>query len=523
MLDPNLILSSTVFTLIAVLYLRQRFSKRGTEYTWPLPPGPKRLPFIGNLLDMPKHLEWVTFRKWARDLDSDIIHIDLMGNHVIILDSFEAANDLLEKRSSRYSSRTQFTMANELVGWDFNFGFKAYGEDWRQCRKLFHHEFHPVASRRFQPREIKATNQFLRALLETPEDYVEHLRQHFNLSMAGAITLGIAYGLDIKPHDDPYVKLSEQGVHALLTSTIPGAFLVDTLPFLKYVPAWFPGAGFQKKAKEWRELATVMRDMPFQAAKQAFMEGSDGTSFTYSRLAKMNSESDIDLEEKYIKSVAGTMYAAGADSTVSALAFFILAVLHNPAALAKGQEEIDRVVGNDRLPDFGDEESLPYISAIVKEVLRWDSVTPIAIPHLSTTDDVYKGYFIPAGTMIIPNAWSMLHDENHYPDPFTFNPDRFMKDGKLNKGVKDPAAAAFGFGRRICPGRYMAFQSVWIAIASMVATLDIKKAVDGHGNPIEPSGEHVSALVCMPAPFKCSIKPRSASAAALIQSTEKDI
>ncbi|KAF4598059.1 hypothetical protein EYR38_006453 [Pleurotus pulmonarius] len=177
MLDPNLILSSTVFTLIAVLYLRQRFSKRGTEYTWPLPPGPKRLPFIGNLLDMPKHLEWVTFRKWARDLDSDIIHIDLMGNHVIILDSFEAANDLLEKRSSRYSSRTQFTMANELVGWDFNFGFKAYGEDWRQCRKLFHHEFHPVASRRFQPREIKATNQFLRALLETPEDYVEHLRQ----------------------------------------------------------------------------------------------------------------------------------------------------------------------------------------------------------------------------------------------------------------------------------------------------------------------------------------------------------
>ncbi|KAG5650137.1 hypothetical protein H0H81_000560, partial [Sphagnurus paluster] len=82
---------------------------------------------------------------------------------------------------------------------------------------------------------------------------------------------------------------------------------------------------------------------------------------------------------------------------------------------------------------------------------------------------------------------AMLHDENVYADPFTFNPDRFMKDGKLNPDVKDPASFAFGFGRRICPGRHMAFSAVWITMASIIATFDISKAVDNNGRIIEPS------------------------------------
>lgn len=89
----------------------------------------------------------------------------------------------------------------------------------------------------------------------------------------------------------------------------------------------------------------------------------------------------------------------------------------------------------------------------------------------------------------------MLHNEDVYADPFTFNPDRFIKDGQINKDVKDPAHAAFGFGRRICPGRYMAFSAVWIAVASILTVFDISKAVDEHGEVIEPSHEYLSALV----------------------------
>lgn len=80
----------------------------------------------------------------------------------------------------------------------------------------------------------------------------------------------------------------------------------------------------------------------------------------------------------------------------------------------------------------------------------------------------------------------MLHDENVYPDPFTFNPGRFMKDGALNPDVRNPKIAAFGFGRRICPGRFMAFDSVWITVACILAVYNISKVKDRDGQPITP-------------------------------------
>lgn len=90
----------------------------------------------------------------------------------------------------------------------------------------------------------------------------------------------------------------------------------------------------------------------------------------------------------------------------------------------------------------------------------------------------------------------MLHDEDVYPDPFAFKPERFLtKDGKIDKTVRDPRHACFGFGRRICPGRYMAFSAVWIALASIIYCFDIKKAVDEDGNVIELDHEYLSALV----------------------------
>ncbi|KAJ3481128.1 hypothetical protein NLJ89_g12234 [Agrocybe chaxingu] len=113
---------------------------------------------------------------------------------------------------------------------------------------------------------------------------------------------------------------------------------------------------------------------------------------------------------------------------------------------------------------------------------------------------------------------AMLHNQDVYPDPFSFRPERFLKDGHIDKSVKDPAHACFGFGRRICPGRYMAFSAVWIAVASLIAVFDMKKAVDEDGRPIEPNHEYVSALVCIPKPYPCSITPRSRDAERLIRS-----
>ena len=120
----------------------------------------------------------------------------------------------------------------------------------------------------------------------------------------------------------------------------------------------------------------------------------------------------------------------------------------NPDVMKKAQEELDRVVGKEDLPDFSDEGSLPYIDAVVRELLRWNPPGPIGIPKRVTQDDSYRGYFIPAGATVIENIWAVFRDPNIYPDPDTFNPDRFLKDGKINPLIFNPKDRVFGSGRR---------------------------------------------------------------------------
>jgi len=133
----------------------------------------------------------------------------------------------------------------------------------------------------------------------------------------------------------------------------------------------------------------------------------------------------------------------------------------------------------------------------------------IAVPHRLMVDDIYDGKFMPAGSIVFMNSWAMLHDERVYPDPEVLNPERFLKDGKLNPDIRPPEAFAFGFGRRICPGMDFALSSMFLTIACILSAFDIAKAVDEDGNPIEPSGEFFKGLLCNPMPFECSIKPRS--------------
>ena len=90
---------------------------------------------------------------------------------------------------------------------------------------------------------------------------------------------------------------------------------------------------------------------------------------------------------------------------------------------------------------------------------------------------------------------AILHDEEVYPDPLRFNPDRFMKDGELNPHVRDPRVAAFGFGRRVCVGRHMAYDSMWMAIVSTLAVFNIEKAKDERGVPITPGEDYHEAFL----------------------------
>jgi len=206
--------------------------------------------------------------------------------------------------------------------------------------------------------------------------------------------------------------------------------------------------------------------------------------------------------------------------TVSALATFVLAIVTHPEVQIKAQKELESVLGRDRLPEFGDRQSLPYINAIVKEVLRWNPVAPLGLPHMTTNDDEVDGYFVPAGTIIIGNSWGILHDPTIYPDPSRFNPERFMTKGDNQYlSAMDPLTVCFGYGRRVCPGRFTADSHLWITIASMLSVFDISTAADELGKPIKVTPAFSTGMISHPLPFKFSMKPRGASATSLIEQT----
>jgi len=177
----------------------------------------------------------------------------------------------------------------------------------------------------------------------------------------------------------------------------------------------------------------------------------------------------------------------------------------HPHAQARAQEEIDRVVGESRLPNIEDKDDLPYIDALFKEVLRWAPSVPLALPHRLIQDDTYAGFRIPKNTTIIPNLWAIMHDEEMYPNPEAFNPDRFLSPNP----EPDPRKWMFGFGRRVCPGAHFAEVSLLLNIASILAVFSISPAVDDRGKAIEPRIEYTTGPTSHIKPFACRIIPRS--------------
>ncbi|KAG5644939.1 hypothetical protein DXG03_007404 [Asterophora parasitica] len=341
---------------------------RRAKQTIPLPPGPKGLPLIGNVLDMPSEKEWLTFAKWGEQF-GDICSVTVLGQPFIILNSAKAAYEMLDKKSPIYSDRPVLQMGGELIGWRNTLVLLPYGDRFRRFRRLFHGVIGSRANlKKFSHVEEFEAHRFLRRVLTKPADLAAHVRH-----TAGAIILRISHGYEVRESGDPFITLADQATEQFSLATAPGGFLVDVMPVLRYVPSWFPGAGFRRTAKSWAATLVEMVEQPHDFVKRQVAAGTAPISFTSSLL----DGKDISADEEFdIKWSSASLYSAGADTTVSAIYSFFLAMALHPEVAKKAQAEIDAVVGNDRLPTFEDRAHLPYLDALTKEVLRWNAVVP---------------------------------------------------------------------------------------------------------------------------------------------------
>ncbi|XP_006459501.1 cytochrome P450 [Agaricus bisporus var. bisporus H97] len=502
---PVLSLILDVF-FVCLCGLFYRIFRNRRKRLLPLPPGLVRWPILGNALSMPLTYAHVYYKRLGNKLGTKFIYLEAMGQPFLIINDYRVAQDLLEKRSALYSSRPQFQMTTEVIGLKRFFILMPYGDGWRNHRRVFRRYFDP----KYLPRDQEKQLDFVRKsllpnLFTAPDEAREHVA-----NCVGSLILSMTYGLPAKTQRDPLVEFAEKTFNDVAVASAPGKYLVNIIPQLKYLPDWFPGTGFKREARDIIREVETMREEPYQATLDAMDEGVYQECFISANVEKLRSAPDFEDRIADVKEVGMVIFTAGFETTTGAIMTFILAMLLNHDVQRQAQSEIDAVLGPERLPTFSDLSDLPYFSAVIKEVLRWNPVVPSGVPHLTTDEDVYDGYYIPKNCIVMSNIYAMLHDEKIFPDPEKFDPGRFIKNGDMaNDDLLNPIDVIFGFGRRVCPGSLQAMSMLEITAVSILCIFDIVPALDAQGKPIDVVPEFTPASITShPLPFKFTLSPR---------------
>ncbi|KAF8628644.1 hypothetical protein AX15_003776 [Amanita polypyramis BW_CC] len=506
---PTSLISASLAAVVAsaavLALLRQK--KQQTTY----PPGPPPKPIIGNALDVPFEKPWLKYLAWSKQYNSDIIHLSVMNTHIIVLHKMKDVIALMEKRSAIYSGRPSLPIFKLLDAENLT-AMMDYGNDWRKHRKLYKEGLRKDLMPLYMHIQTEKVYLLLQLLLNDSEDFMEHCKW-----LSTANIMSIIYNYDVIPGQEAerFVSVAEESVKNFVKLFQPTSTFINLLPFLMHIPPWVPGASTQRLAAQVRRDFGAYKNEPFEYVERNLASGKSKECMLVDLLQHRTKINGAYEDESILKNMIATAYVAGVETVQTVLLIFFFSMACNPAAQKKAQEEIDRIIGTERLPAFEDRASLPYVEAIFRETLRWRVITPLAPPHTSVDDDMYNGFYFPKGSIVTANVWAITRDESVYPDPESFKPERFFSsDGTLND---DTVEYAFGFGRRICPGRSVADTLLWLVAATVLSTFNISKAKDENGAEIEIDlNAFTSSATSAPLPFKCSITPRSLQAKTLI-------
>ncbi|KAG2121715.1 cytochrome P450 [Suillus cothurnatus] len=343
----------------------------------------------------------------------------------IVIGRYKAAAEIMEKQGASLVDRPPFIAVGELLCGGMVLPFVPAGE------RTIHTHLLPKAAEAYQPLQISYAKNTVINILNDPHNFQDHARTY-----AAATSMKIAYGKTTPTSaTDPEVKRVTELADKVRTALHPGAYLVDSIPWLKYLP-WYA-----------RELRDSCRDSQKLFIEQLGrlkqeLEGGEASPSLGRCLLEENSFNAMSkLKMAYL---AGTVFAAGSDT--------------------------DAAIGTDRAPAFTDKKSLPRLHAFISEALRWRPLIPMGMPHRTTQVVVFEDYRIPAGTTVFGNHWAISRDPDVFPDPNAFKPDHDLK------------FFVFGFGRRVCPGQHVANSSVFINTVLVLwafrLTLDRTKPLD---------------------------------------------
>ncbi|XP_044494818.1 cytochrome P450 71D10-like [Mangifera indica] len=458
-----------IFIFILFLFMAVKIIKgsKSRNSSSKMPPGPCKLPLIGNLHQLVGSLPHRRLRDLARKY-GPLMHLQLGEVSTIVVSSPEIAREVMKTHDINFADRPLLVSA-KLASYEYtNIGFSPYGNYWRQLRKIATIEL--LSARRVQ------------SLRSISEEEVSNLINAIQANEGSVINLSdkivrLTYGVTARAAFGERCKDEEAFVSCVLEAVeaATGFSLVDFYPSVKAIHIISRSDLKLEKLHQRsdRILEKILNQHKEKARTQMGERG--GKEDLVDVLLRVQREGDLEfpLTDSNIKAVIWDIFSAGGETSTTALLWAMTELIRNPRAMKEAQAEVRRVFNGKG--NVGDTEiqELKYLKSVVKETLRLHAPAPLLLPRECRESCEINGYKIPEKTRVIVNGWAICRDPRYWNEAETFYPERFLNSSIDFRGM-DFEYIPFGAGRRICPGLTYALPNIELPLAQLLYHFDWK-------------------------------------------------
>ncbi|XP_038851035.1 cytochrome P450 2F3-like isoform X2 [Salvelinus namaycush] len=451
--------SSVVLGGLVLLLLLWLFRLRRQRHVH-LPPGPCTLPLLGNLHQIDKQAPFKTLTKWS-GVYGPVMTVYLGPQRAVVLVGYEAVKEALVDQAEDFTGRAPVPF---LVLVTRGYGLAiSNGERWRQLRRFTLTTLRDFGMGRKRMEEwVQEESQQLIDSLDATKAVPFNPHPFLSRTVSNVIC-SLVFGQRFGYDDDNFLHLLNILSAVLRFGSSPCGQLYNIFPWLM---ERLPGRQ-QVVFGQMDELrGFVMKKIH---EHQETIDPGNPRDFTDSFLTRLNQEKDVSSSEFHYENLVSTvldLFLAGTETTSTTLRYAFMLLLKYPDIQEHVQQEIDTVIGRQRVPQMEDRKYLPFTEAVIHEVQRFLDIAPLNLPHYATKNISFRGYTIPQGTVILPMLHSVLRDQDHWATPTTFNPNHFLdQNGNFQK---NPAFLAFSAGKRACVGESLARMEIFLFLVSLL-------------------------------------------------------
>ncbi|GKV29387.1 hypothetical protein SLEP1_g38320 [Rubroshorea leprosula] len=429
-----------------------------------LPPGPRKLPLIGNLHNFVGILPHHCLRNLAKKY-GPIMHLQLGEVSTFVISSIETAKDVMKTHDLIFASRPSFPSLKLLTHNFTNIALAPYGDYWRQVRKICTTELlNPMRMRSFKTIREEEVLNLIRDI-STKAGSVINLREMM-YSTTLSITSRAAFGEKSK-HQEEFKQLASDYL-----ASFGGLKLVDLFPSVKLlhlIHAMRP-----KSRRLHHKVDEILENIIMEHRAKRATGWTEADDLVYTLLdLQDHGELEIPLTTDNIKAVIMDVFSGGGDTSNTVLEWAMAEMLKNPIVMEKAQAEVRHVFAGKKCVDEAGLHELKYLNLVIKETLRLHPAAPLLAPRESRERCEIDGYEIPEKSRVVINAWAIGRDPKYWTQADKFLPNRFLDSTADYKG-SNYEFIPFGAGRRMCPGISFATATIELALANLLHHFDWK-------------------------------------------------